>query len=236
MIQLAVFDELGALRQFKTGAFPAYREQAITPEQFAVILTAGVTIYDGSGTPNYVYDVNYTAGIPLADGYLREMTAQEKQAWRMQVIQTGGHPAIYADVRVTDGSDSEVPRLRNNGTDTVAVTAKLRWTDNTDDDSNVITLIDGVSWNIQIREATETTHDVITPHPTDPIYDVFEATFHAGVCAFEYFTTHKPAIVYMREADFAILTFPDGQGGTQDYRVALIHPVVVKVYRVLSST
>ena len=145
-------------------------------------------------------------------------------------------PAIYADVRVTDGSGAEVPRLRNNGTDTVAVTAKLRWTDNTDDDSNVITLIDGVSWNIQLREATETNHDVITSHATDPLYDVFEVTFTEGVCSFNYYTTNKTAVVYMREADFAILTFPDGQGGTQDYRVALIHPVIVKVYRVLSST
>lgn len=235
-MNIAVFDHLDFLCQLKTGESPGFRERGITEEQFQIIKELSLAIYDLNGIPNYMYDATDTTGISCADGFLRLTTDAEKLQWRHMPEGLGsGLPVIYADVQVTDPVDAgDVPRLKNDGTDYVSVTAKLRSTADTSDDSNVITLIDGVSWNIQLREATETNHDVITSHATDPIYDVFEATFTAGVCSFNYYTTNKPAVVYMREADFTILTLPDGQGGTQDYRVGLIHPVIVKVYRVLS--
>lgn len=231
---IAVFDTYDFLRQFKPGDVAGYRERIFSDVQLQEILAQGIVMYDSQNIPNYLYDETATEAIAIGDGYIRLATEAEKAARNDPIPPE--LPAIFADVVVTDLVDaSDVPRLQNDGEDYVQVVAKLRNTKSTADDSNVITLIDGVSWNIQLREATETNHDVITSHPTDPIYDVFEATFTEGVCSFNYTTTNKPAVVYMREADFAILTLPDGQGGTQNFRVELINPVVVKVYRVLSS-
>lgn len=231
---IAVFDAYDFLRQFKPGDAAGYRERIFSDAQLQEILAQEIIMYDARNIPNYMYDATATEAIALGDGYIRLATEAEKAARNDPIPPE--LPAIYADVVVTDPVDaSDVPRLQNDGEDYVTVVAKLRSTSSTADDSNVITLIDGVSWNIQLREATETNHDVITSHPTDPIYDVFEATFMAGVCSFNYTTTNKPAVVYMREADFEILTLPVGQGGTQDYRVELINPIIVKVYRMLSS-
>jgi len=118
------------------------------------------------------------------------------------------HLAMTGDGRTPVG-------IKNNGVDSLAVTATFRQTSNPA--SPAISSIHDVSWRVTIRDTNNN------------IYDIVDVNFIQGVAAFNYTTNNNANICQILESDFEVIEF-----GGQTYTLKLIGDSTFKVYRDLT--
>ena len=123
-----------------------------------------------------------------------------------------GNLNIYLHVSLS-GGDSKVPiGLKNDGVQTLVVTATFRSGELPT--SDVLTIIDATEWRVNIRNSE------------GAIYDIVNIIFNAGISTFNYTTTNYATVCEIVESDFEVVELVDAT-----YNIKLVNPVIFKVFR-----